>query len=118
MVREAGTVQAEAASTCTSLIELQTDFKPIVGVLGYIPLPAGSGVNDLCRAARLWCGLTRAELASRLGLDSGTVMDLDAGRRRPSQRGSVTLEAFLADACRLGEEFPELRSDRPKPELS
>ena len=55
----------------------------------------GPNLRDRLHAARRRAGLTQAELANRLGLDEGTFVDLEAGRRRPSRKIAAVVEAFL-----------------------
>jgi DNA-binding XRE family transcriptional regulator len=68
----------------------------IVQFLGYDPEPAGQTLARRLRTARRSVGLTQTELAAELGLDEGTVVDLEAGRRRPSRKSTEAIAAFLA----------------------
>ncbi len=69
----------------------------LVRVLGVDVQPTGQGLPERLRAARRRVGLTQAELARRLGLDEGTVVDLEAGRRRASRKAIAAVAAFLEE---------------------
>lgn len=79
---------------------LARHFGWLVRFLGFDPESPGSSVAERLRAARRRAGLTQAELAHRLGLDEGTVVDLEAGRRRPGRRAKAAADAFLDEAGR------------------
>ena len=72
----------------------------LVRVLGFDPELPGRSLPERLRAARRRAGLTQAELARRLGLDEGTVVDLEAGRRRPSRKVATAIASFLDVAVR------------------
>jgi len=69
----------------------------LVRVLGVDPEPSCHGLAERLRAARRRAGLTQTELARRLGLDEGTIVDLEAGRRRLSKRTAAALACFLGE---------------------
>jgi transcriptional regulator with XRE-family HTH domain len=73
----------------------------LVRFLGDDPEPAGSGRGERIRARRRRLGLTQAELAAALGIDEGTVNDLERGHRRVSRRILALAEGFLAGTDRL-----------------
>ncbi|GIJ47200.1 hypothetical protein Val02_40860 [Virgisporangium aliadipatigenens] len=58
----------------------------------------GAGFAALLRGYRRSAGLTQAELAERAGVGERTVRDIESGRARRPQRGTVVL---LVDALRL-----------------
>ena len=62
------------------------------------PTPTGTAIAEQVRSVRRRLGLTQAELAARLGLDAGTVADLEAGRRSPSARVRSAVVHVLEDA--------------------
>lgn len=70
----------------------------IVRFLGFDPEPSGSSSGERLKAARRRAGLTQVELAGRLGVDEGTVVDLEAGRRRPGRRVREAVADFLVAA--------------------
>jgi transcriptional regulator with XRE-family HTH domain len=72
----------------------------VIRFLGYDPVPAADGLPGRLRAARRRLGLTQAEVAARLGLDEGTVQDLEHGRRRLSRKVQRTVARLIAEADR------------------
>jgi transcriptional regulator with XRE-family HTH domain len=76
---------------------LPRHYSRVVRFLGYDPEPAGSDLAGRLRAHRRAEGLTQAELAARLGTDEGTIVDLEHGRRRISDRVRAVAMAFLED---------------------
>jgi transcriptional regulator with XRE-family HTH domain len=67
----------------------------IVGFLGYDPAAPGTSLGERLRAIRRRLGLTQAELAKELCLDEGTIVDLEATRRRLSRKVVALAEALL-----------------------
>jgi len=72
----------------------------VIRFLGYDPLPAEESLSGRVRAARRRLGLTQAEAAARLGLDEGTVWDLEHGRRRTTRRVRAAIERLIAKAAK------------------
>jgi transcriptional regulator with XRE-family HTH domain len=72
-------------------------YGALVALLGYDPAPTKAGLPARLNAARRRLGLTQAELAARLGLDEGTVADLERGARRVSRRVREMIERFVTD---------------------
>ena len=70
----------------------------ILHFLGYDPTPPGVGLPDHVRAYRREHGLTQAALGRQLGLDEGTIVDLEAGKRRASRRVARTVGCALRSA--------------------
>lgn len=75
---------------------LARHFGCLVRFLGFDPESPGLSMAERLRAARRRTGLTQAELAHRLGLDEGTVVDREAGRGRVSGKVARAVEGFLA----------------------
>lgn len=75
-------------------------YPAIVAFLGYDPTPRPVGLPDRLRAGRLFLGLTKKALGARLGLDEGTMIDVEHGRRNPRGRVRRVLERFVAGAER------------------
>lgn len=69
----------------------------IIRFLGYDPEPAEGSLGSLLRARRRALGLSQAELATKLGLDEGTIVDSELGRRRASRRVAVAVLTFLEE---------------------
>jgi transcriptional regulator with XRE-family HTH domain len=67
----------------------------VLSFLGHDPGPTGLCVGDRIRAYRRQLGLTQSELAAQFGLDAGTVLDLESGRRTLSARVSAIVERLL-----------------------
>ncbi len=82
---------------------LPRHYGRIVRFLGYDPEPGGANLGEWIRATRRRRGLTQAELAALIGVDEGTVADIEADRRRPSRKIAAAVEAFIAwsdgDGC-------------------
>jgi len=78
-------------------LPLARHYGRLVRVLGVDPEPPSHSLAERLRAARRRAGLTQAELARRLGLDEGTVVDFEAGRRSPSKRVTAALAGFLGE---------------------
>lgn len=76
----------------------------IIRLLGYLPIDPPTSFPQKLRAARLALGMSQARLATRLGLDPGTIMRAEQGKRsKPSVRSR--LEAFLeGQALRCGKD--------------
>jgi transcriptional regulator with XRE-family HTH domain len=64
----------------------------IIRYLGYDPTSECDSPADRLRALRRRRGLTQREVAAQLGLDEGTVVDLERGRRRVSRRVAEAVE--------------------------
>jgi transcriptional regulator with XRE-family HTH domain len=77
---------------------LARHYGRLVRVLGFDPEPPSHSLAERLRAARRRAGLTQAELARRLGLDEGTVVQMEAGRRRHGRRAVEAVAAFLEEA--------------------
>lgn len=71
----------------------------VVRFLGYDPEPAEGSLGSLVRARRRALGLSQAELASRLGLDEGTIVDTELGRRRLSRRVAIAVRTLLEESA-------------------
>jgi len=69
----------------------------IVRFLGYDPEPADGTLAGRLKAVRLRLGLTQELLAARLGLDEGTVSDLERDRRRISPKVARAVERLLRE---------------------
>jgi transcriptional regulator with XRE-family HTH domain len=67
----------------------------VIEFLGCDPLARGEGLGDRVRAFRRQLGLTQRELAKRLGMDPGTIGDLECGRRTPRDRVAASVERFI-----------------------
>lgn len=67
----------------------------VLAFLGYDPLRTSPGTELEVRALRRNLGLSQRELAHRLGLDEGTVRDLEFGRRRATRRTRALMAAFV-----------------------
>ena len=78
---------------------LPRHYGAIVRFLGYDPAPAGDAPGDCLRALRRRLGLTRREVATRLGLDEGTLADFEVGRRRVSHKVARAVERLLRKDC-------------------
>lgn len=72
----------------------------VIRLLGYDPVPSEDSLPDRFRAARRRLGLTQAEAAARLGLDEGTVLELEHGRRRQSRKVRRAAQRFFDEADR------------------
>lgn len=74
-------------------------FRPgITSFLGHSPNPAPEIFGEIIRAAREREGLTRSQLAERLGLASSTVRAWEEGAvSRPSARVSSIFEQYVAE---------------------
>ncbi len=79
---------------------LPRHYGRIIRLLGYDPEEAGASLDDRIRATRRQLGLTQAELAAIIGSDEGTVVDLEANRRRPSRKIAGAVEVFLGKSHR------------------
>jgi len=76
----------------------------IVGFLGYDPCgPPAAGFPARIKAARIAAGLTRRELAARIGVHPGTVAEWERGDARPARASQDRLCAALAHwvSCRF-----------------
>ena len=74
----------------------------IVTFLGYDPFPAPHDAFPAqLKAARIAAGLTRRQLAGRIGVHPGTVAEWERGEKRPSKGNRERSEAFLAKPTRL-----------------
>jgi DNA-binding XRE family transcriptional regulator len=73
----------------------------IIRFLGYNPALPRAGLADRVRAYRREHGLTQADLGRQLGLDEGTIVDLEAGRRTSSQRVVRLVNGALKSALTL-----------------
>jgi transcriptional regulator with XRE-family HTH domain len=74
---------------------LPRQFGRIVRFLGYDPEEEPGTLADRLRSQRRRLGLTQRELAVRLGVDEGTVVDLESRRRRVSRRVLAVATQFL-----------------------
>ncbi len=74
---------------------LPRHYGRIVRFLGYDPEPVASGLGQRVRSRRRARGLSPAELATLLGIDEGTVVDLEGERRRISCRVLALARDFL-----------------------
>jgi DNA-binding XRE family transcriptional regulator len=72
----------------------------LIRFLGYDPVGAEDSLPGRIRAARRRLGLTQAEVAARLGLDEGTLLDLERGRRKMSRKTRRAVTRLLAEADR------------------
>lgn len=72
----------------------------VIRFLGYDPVQAEDSLPGRFRAARRRLGLTQAEAAVRLGLDEGTALDLEHGRRRMSLKVRRAASQLIAEADR------------------
>jgi DNA-binding XRE family transcriptional regulator len=77
---------------------LARNYGAIVRFLGYNPEPVDSSLAGRLRARRRALGLSQAELAAWLGLDEGTIIDTEQGRRRATRRVALVIKRFLAAA--------------------
>ena len=68
-------------------------FPAVVRFLGYNPLATSRDLGSQVRAARWAVGLSRIQLARRLGLDAGTIVRVERGRR-VWRRNRRVLEKF------------------------
>ncbi len=78
---------------------LARHYGAVVRWLGYDPGRSGDDLPARVHAIRRRLGLTQAELAVRLGLDEGTVADIEIGRRRTSRRVEAAIQIFLAGSA-------------------
>ena len=68
----------------------------LVAFLGYDPFGPPPATFPLqLRAARMAAGLTRRQLAARLGVHPGTVAEWERGEVRPLEQSSKQLRALL-----------------------
>jgi transcriptional regulator with XRE-family HTH domain len=67
----------------------------LIRFLGYDPEPNFGSLASRVLARRRSLGLSQAELAAQLGLDEGTISDIEGGRRRSSRRVAAAVERFL-----------------------
>ncbi len=67
----------------------------LIRFLAHDPEANEASLAGRVRTVRRRLGLTLAELAERLGLDQGTVIDLEHGRREPSRRVRRATERLL-----------------------
>ena len=68
----------------------------IVAFLGYDPFgPPPDGFPAQLKAARIAAGLTRRQLAARLGVHPGTVAEWERGKKRPGPQSSDRLSWLL-----------------------
>ena len=72
----------------------------LIQFLGYDPVRVKDSLPGRLQAARRRLGLTQAEVAARLGLDEGTVLDLERGRRKVSWRTRRAAARLLTEADR------------------
>ncbi len=69
----------------------------IIAFLGYDPYPVPKSLPDRLRAARRRQGISRRELARRLGLDEETLARWERGTRQPRGKYLTLVERFLGD---------------------
>ena len=72
----------------------------VIAFLGFDPLGPGTSNGEQLATARRRLGMTQREFAARLGLDEGTVADLERGRRRVSRRVVRAVEQWLEESTR------------------
>jgi transcriptional regulator with XRE-family HTH domain len=68
----------------------------VIQYLGYDPIPEGDSPADRLRAWRRRTGLRQREVATRLGLDEGTVVEFKLGRRWVSIRFAEVVRRLLS----------------------
>jgi transcriptional regulator with XRE-family HTH domain len=76
---------------------LPRHYGRIVRFLGYDPAEDGASPGGRLRALRRRLGLTQVEMARQLGVDEGTVVDLEGGRRAVSRRVLGLVAKFLEE---------------------
>ncbi|MFM7232377.1 MAG: helix-turn-helix domain-containing protein [bacterium] len=74
---------------------LPRHYPGVVQFLGYDPEVPSDALADRLRSSRRRLGLTQAELATRTGLDEGSVCRWESGGRQPSRGMLNRLEAIL-----------------------
>jgi transcriptional regulator with XRE-family HTH domain len=68
----------------------------IVEFLGYDPFgPTPTSFPDRLKAARVAAGLTRRQLAARIGVHPGAVAEWERGKKRPGRRSAGRLNELL-----------------------
>jgi transcriptional regulator with XRE-family HTH domain len=67
----------------------------VVEFLDYVPFPEPATLSERLRLYRKLNGISRRELACRLGVDETTVWRWEVGRGNPSGRLSPTLGVLL-----------------------
>ena len=67
----------------------------IIGFLGYNPFSAGESLADRLALHRRAQGLSQREMATRLGVDCGTVRGWESGAHQPAGRKLELLKAIL-----------------------
>jgi DNA-binding transcriptional regulator YiaG len=70
----------------------------IIRFLGYNPLPAAGSLAEQIARHRRTLGLSRRELAKRLGVDPGTLWKWEAGIREPKGKYLKIVKSWLADS--------------------
>ncbi len=68
----------------------------VVEFLGLDPTPTAATLGGRLRAYRRKHGLTQAELGVRVGINEGTILDIEANRRKTSARVVALIEGLLA----------------------
>lgn len=114
--RELGLLQREAAERMGILIEtyanwekdrtvpVASQFRPVVGFLGYDPTPASSTLRERLEAKRRTLGVTFDQVAQYLGWDPVTLNRYVRGVWPMTPVRAAALEALLAA-------HPEVRGD-------
>lgn len=77
---------------------LPRHYGAVVRFLGYDPETAEDTLASRLRAVRRRLGLTQEQLAARVGLDEGTIANLEKNRRSPSERIRRKIRALLGAA--------------------
>ena len=76
-------------------------FPKIIQFLGYIPYDIPSmSLGERTVTLRHCLGLSREELAERLGVDESTLRDWEHGKRRPLKRNLGRLEVLFSSLPR------------------
>ncbi len=70
----------------------------IIRFLGYNPLPAADTLGGQLVRHRTSLGMTQAEAAKRLDVDSGTLARWERGEREPAGGLPGRVERFLSDS--------------------
>ena len=78
------------------------DWPQVIAFLGYDPHPVPKSLPDRLLAARRWQGISRRELAQRVGLDEETLARWERGTRQPRGKYLTLVERFLGDLQRGG----------------
>jgi len=73
-----------------------THYPAIIGFLGFDPSRPAKGAEPSLGAIRRSIGVSRRELARRIGVDEGTLRDWERGTRRASRQIEARVATFLA----------------------